>query len=243
MTDGLELRGVRAGYGRVEVLHGVDMVMPSGMSVALVGPNGGGKSTLLRVLAGLVRLRAGEVLLDGRPLLHGPTHRMAAAGLTFVPDERNVFASLSVRETLRLFGGRRPIDRALDVFPELAHLLDRKGTTLSGGERQMVALSHALLRPGRVLLVDEPSRGLSPSAVRRAYEALAALEEPGRVIVVVEQYIDEALAVADLVYVLDRGRVRFAGEPSELEPVAGRAGRSDPDHGTGTATGAGQPAW
>jgi branched-chain amino acid transport system ATP-binding protein len=208
---------VRAGYGRLEVLHGIDMVLPFGATVALVGPNGGGKSTLLHVLAGLVRVRAGEVLLDGAAVPSGPAHRRAAAGFTLVPGDRNVFPSLTVAETLRLFGAGGSIEPVLDVFPELAPLLDRRGDELSGGERQMVALAHGLLRPGRVLMVDELSQGLSPGARRRAYAALAALAAPDRLIVLVEQYIVEALALADLVYVLDRGRLRFAGEPTELE--------------------------
>ncbi len=216
MTGRLELRGVRAGYGRLEVLHGVDMVLPFGCVVALVGPNGAGKSTLLRMLAGLVRLRGGEVLLDDRPLAAGPTHRRARDGIALVPAEGNVFPSLTVAETLRLFADDRPLQPVLDAFPELEALLDRRCDTLSGGERQMVALGRALLRPGRVLMVDEPSTGLSVSARTRAYRALAALRGPERVIVVVEQYVDEALAVADLVHVLDRGVVRFAGEPAEL---------------------------
>jgi branched-chain amino acid transport system ATP-binding protein len=213
----LELRGVRAGYGRLEVLHGIDMVLPFGATVALVGPNGGGKSTLLHVLAGLVRVRAGEVLLDGAAVPSGPAHRRAAAGFTLVPGDRNVFPSLTVAETLRLFGAGGSIEPVLDVFPELAPLLDRRGEALWGGERQWVALAHGLLRPGRVLMVDELSQGLSPGARRRAYAALAALAAPDRLIVLVEQYIVEALALADLVYVLDRGRLRFAGEPTELE--------------------------
>jgi branched-chain amino acid transport system ATP-binding protein len=216
VTGRLELRGVRAGYGRLEVLHGVDMVLPFGCVVALVGPNGAGKSTLLRMLAGLVRLRGGEVLLDDRPLAAGPTHRRARDGIALVPAEGNVFPSLTVAETLRLFADDRPLQPVLDAFPELEALLDRRCDTLSGGERQMVALGRALLRPGRVLMVDEPSTGLSVSARTRAYRALAALRGPERVIVVVEQYVDEALAVADLVHVLDRGVVRFAGEPAEL---------------------------
>jgi branched-chain amino acid transport system ATP-binding protein len=226
VSSRLEVRGVRAGYGRLEVLHGIDLVLPFGCTVALVGPNGGGKSTLLRVLAGLVRARSGEVLLDGEPLRAGPAHHRAAAGFTLVPGDRNVFPSLTVAETLQLFAGggraaRRgdggPMEPALATFPELRRFLDRRCDTLSGGERQMVALAHGLLRPGRVLLLDELSQGLSVDARRRAYDAIAASASPERLIVVVEQYVEEALAVADLVYVLDRGRVRFAGEPAELE--------------------------
>jgi len=218
VTGRLELRGVRAGYGRLEVLHGIDMVLPFGCTIALIGPNGAGKSTLLRVLAGLVKGRAGEVLLDGEALPAGPAHHRAAAGFTLVPSDRNVFPSLTVTEALQLFGGGGPIAPALATFPELEGFLGRRCDTLSGGERQMVALAHGLLCPGRVLMLDEPSQGLSVDARRRTYEAVGALAAPDRLILVVEQYLGEALAVADLVYVLDRGRVRFAGEPAELEP-------------------------
>jgi branched-chain amino acid transport system ATP-binding protein len=225
---------VRAGYGRIEVLHGIDMSLPFGTTVALVGANGAGKSTVLRVLAGLVRVRAGEMLLDGAPVGHGSAHARAARGLTLVPDERNVFPSLTVAENLDLFAGRGATDAALRTFPELRPLLERRCSTLSGGERQMVALSHALLHPGRVLLVDEPSRGLAPTVIRRAYDALAGLAAPDRLIVVVEQYTDEVIAGADLVYVIERGRVRFAGEPGELEGAASAGGAGGPDA---------QPAW
>jgi branched-chain amino acid transport system ATP-binding protein len=235
VTSRLELRGVRAGYGRLEVLHGVDMVLPFGCMVALVGPNGAGKSTLLRVVAGLGRLRGGEMLLDGVPLAAGPAHHRARDGLTLVPAERNVFPSLTVAETLQLFAAGHPIETALDTFPDLEALLDRRCDTLSGGERQMVALTRALLRPGRILMVDELSTGLSVAARARAYDAVSALRGPDRLIIVVEQYVEEALAVADLVYVLDRGVVRFAGEPAELEAVGTAA--------DGSAGGRGQPAW
>ena len=126
------------------------------------------------MLAGLVRARAGEVLLDGEPLPSGPAHRRAAAGFTLVPGQRNVFPSLTVAESLQVFGGGEPIGVALATFPELEPLLERRCDTLSGGERQMVALSHGLLRPGRVLMLDELSQGLSVGARRRAYDAVAA---------------------------------------------------------------------
>ena len=172
MSPRLELRGVSAGYGRIEVLHDVDLVLPAGATVAVVGGNGAGKSTLLRLLAGLVRVRSGVMLDGGVPVRQGTAHRRAATGITLVPDEHNVFGSLTVAENLRLFAAGGPTAPALAAFPELEALLGRRCSTLSGGERQMVALGHALVRPGRALLVDEPSRGLAPAAVARAYDAL-----------------------------------------------------------------------
>ena len=128
MTTGLEVRGLRAGYGRVEVLHRVDLTLPLGTMVALVGANGAGKSTLLRVLAGLVRVRAGEMVDDGVPVGRGPAHRRAARGVTLVPDEHNVFPSLTVAENLHLFGAGGPVDPALEVFPELSRQVDAVGS-------------------------------------------------------------------------------------------------------------------
>jgi branched-chain amino acid transport system ATP-binding protein len=133
-----------------------------------------------------------------------------------VPDEYGSFGSLTVEENLRLFGADGDLSPALDVFPALEALHDRVVRTLSGGEQQMVALSRALLRPGRAVLLDEASRGLAPAVVERLYTALRALVTPHRCVVVVEQYVREALDVADLVYVLRRGEVVFAGEPAEL---------------------------
>ncbi len=223
--SGAALIDARAGYGPVEVLHGVTMYFPSGSLVALVGRNGAGKSSALRALAGLLPIRSGHVLGIGRELGGLSTYARAAAGVTMIPDQLGVFPELTVGEHLSLFAGRGPAEPALSVFPELAGRLSQRAGTLSGGEQQMVALSRAFLRPGRLLLLDEVSRGLSPAVTDRCYRALAGLVSPERAIVLVEQYLSDVLRVANLVYVLARGEVAFAGEPGELAR-AGQAGRT-----------------
>jgi branched-chain amino acid transport system ATP-binding protein len=220
VTVELSMVGARAGYGPVEALHGVTMAFPSGSMVAVLGRNGAGKSTALRALAGTVRVREGAVQWREADVTKWSASERARAGITMVPDEHGVFASLTVEENLRLFADGDEFDRACTVFPELDRLRDRTAGTLSGGEQQMLALARPLLRPGRVVLLDEASRGLAPPAVNRLYDALDALVAAGCAVVVVEQYAREALARADVVYVLRRGDVAFAGEPGELRDAA-----------------------
>jgi branched-chain amino acid transport system ATP-binding protein len=220
MTALLELVDVRAGYGPVEVLHGVTLGFPPGSVVALLGRNGAGKSTLLRVLAGTLALRSGVVRWRGRDITRMPAYARAADGLALVPDEHSVFTDLSVRENLELFASGGEVDPALEVFPELGARLDQRAGTLSGGERQMVALSRVMLRPAGAILLDEVSRGLSPGVVVRLSDAIAGLAGSDRVVVIVEQYLQDVLRLADTVYVLRRGEVAFAGEPSELSGSA-----------------------
>ena len=225
MNGSLVLERVRAGYGPVEVLHGMDLVFPAGSVVALVGHNGAGKTTVLRCAAGLVRPRRGRILWGGVDVTRRSPYQRAQSGLTLVPDEHGAFTSLTVAENLSLFGRPRPTEEsagvAVEAFPELEPLLEHRAATLSGGERQMLALSRVLVRPGEVLLLDEVSRGLSSGVTARFYERLRALAHAGRVVVLCEQFLETALAVADLVYVIRRGTVAFAGEPSELDPAHG----------------------
>ncbi len=216
MSATVELTGASAGYGPVDVLHGVTMAFPAGSVVALVGRNGAGKSTVLRCIAGLVPLRAGAVHLDGRDITRAVVHQRAQAGIMLIPDERGTFGDLTVAENLDVLGAGRPATAALDVFPDLLPRLGQQAQTLSGGEQQMLALSRLFLRPSRVVLVDELSRGLSPAVTARCYAALGTLVGPDRVIVVVEQYLHDVMRLADIVYVMARGNVAFAGEPSEL---------------------------
>ncbi len=220
MTIELSLVSARAGYGPVEALHGVTMAFPAGSMVAVLGRNGAGKSTALRTLAGTVRVRDGTVHWRHLDVTKWSAYERALAGITMVPDEHGAFASLTVEENLRLFAGADDFDRAFAVFPELARLRERTAGTLSGGEQQMLAVARPLLRPGGAVLLDEASRGLARAAVNRLYEALAALVSDGRAVVVVEQYARQVLERADVVYVLRRGDVAFAGEPGELHDGA-----------------------
>lgn len=216
MSVQLALVGVRAGYGRVEVLHGVDLALPAGAIVALAGRNAAGKSSILRTIAGTLRARSGQIVWFGTDVSRLSAAERARRGMVFVPDEGAVFTELTVAENLRLFAGRAAIAPLLATFPELDPLLDRAAGVLSGGERQMLALSRALLRPGAVTLLDEVTRGLAPPAVARLHDAIRSLVSPERTVVVVEQSLQDALDLADIVYVVRRGEVSFAGEPNEL---------------------------
>lgn len=220
MSGSLSLVEVRAGYGSVEVLHGVNVSFPAGTVVALVGHNGSGCSTILRCAAGLVRPRSGRIVWDGADVTGYSGFRRTRAGMVFVADEHNVFNTLTVAENLELFGRPQPlrvsIDAACSVFPELGNLLDHRVGTLSGGERQMLALARALVRPARLLLLDDVSRGLSAAVATRFFAALRERLSPDTAMVIAEQFIDTALGIADIVYAIRRGRVAFAGEPGEL---------------------------
>ena len=226
MTVELSLRDVRAGYGAVEVLHGIDMDVPRGTLTALLGPNGAGKTTLLSVIAGLLPLRGGDVHWSGPDgeeldLRHSPPDARARAGMVLIPERRGIFAQLSVKENLEIFAGdggdQQP---ALTSFPVLADRMSQRAGSLSGGEQQMLAMSRALLQHPRLLLLDEISLGLAPRVTRRLFDVVAELARSGTTVVLVEQYLSDALRLAEIVYVLARGEVAFAGEPGEL---AGRA--------------------
>jgi branched-chain amino acid transport system ATP-binding protein len=217
MSVRISLRGARAGYGPVEVLHGIDLAVPARGITALLGHNGAGKTTTLRVLAGLLPLTAGAVCWDGEDVSGLPAYDRVRRGLALLPDEHGVFATLSVRDNLAVFGDGGASDPALAVFPVLRDRLGQRAGSLSGGERQMLSLSRALLRPAQVLLLDELSRGLAPQVVTRLYDVVADLaREPGRSVLLVEQYVGQALRLADIAYVLRRGEVAFVGEPGEL---------------------------
>jgi branched-chain amino acid transport system ATP-binding protein len=195
--------------------------VPEGALVALLGPNGAGKSTLLRVLAGLHRPSRGAVLLGGRDVTGLPAHRLARRGLVLVPEGRGIFPDLTVEENLRvagaLNGGRREV---FEAFPILRERLGQVAGTLSGGEQQMLALARTAGPGARVVLLDEPSLALAPRLVDSVFGSIRALRERGVTVVLVEQYVSRAIELADLVYVMRKGRVEFAGEPGELEHVS-----------------------
>jgi len=206
MTVALRCSGVRVRYGGVEVLHGVDLVVPYGAMTALVGPNGAGKTTLLDWCAGATSTATAT---DGK-LEEGGTS--AGGGLRFVPSGVNVFPHLTVRDNLRATGDP---GRAFSMFPELAALAEHDAATLSGGERQLLAVAGALTGRWRVLLVDEPVQGLAPALADRVYRELAAVVAPDRAVLVADPVAERALRVCDFVWRLERGQITFAGEPVE----------------------------
>jgi branched-chain amino acid transport system ATP-binding protein len=217
----LRLDGIRAGYGQATVLRDVSLVVPDGAAVALLGPNGAGKTTLLRVASGLLRPFAGRVVLDGEDVTAAPPPRRRRLGLCHIPERGGVFGDLTVAENLRLFA--RPgeegetVDRAVAAFPALGSRLGQPAGTLSGGEQQMVALSRVHGERSRVVLLDEVSMGLAPKLVDTIFAFLEGLAAAGVSLLVVEQYVAKALAIADYVCLLDRGRTAFVGEPAELD--------------------------
>jgi branched-chain amino acid transport system ATP-binding protein len=215
----LRLNGVRAGYGRTEVLHGVDIVVPPGSAVALLGANGAGKSTLLRVASGLLPTREGSITLDQDQVEDSPAHERARRGLSLIPEGRAIFRQLTVRQNLAMHVGGKSVDQAIDravaVFAVLGERLDQIAGTLSGGQQQMLAVARALVTNPRVVLADELSVGLAPVVVDEIFEAVEALRREGRSLLLVEQYVDRALAVADYVYILHKGSIVFVGEPAQ----------------------------
>ena len=218
MSIELSIRGLRVGYGPVEVLHGIDLDVPAGALTALLGPNGAGKTTLLSVVAGLLPARSGHIRWAERDVVGTPADDLARAGMMLIPERRGIFATLSVRDNLEVFAGRgADLSAAIDAFPILGQRLQQLAGSLSGGEQQMLAMSRALLGQPRLLLLDEISLGLAPRVTRLLFDVVAGLAESGVTVVLVEQYLSDALRLADLVYVLSRGEVAFAGEPAELE--------------------------
>jgi branched-chain amino acid transport system ATP-binding protein len=223
MTSVLEFDDVTAGYGATTVLRGVSLDVRPGQICALLGPNGAGKTTLLRTAAGLLRPERGTVRLNGTAVNTQPPNRRARAGLCLIPEGRGIFRSLTVKDNLRLHlraGEKDPkaaIDRALDVFPALRDRLGSVAGNLSGGQQQMVALSRAYIADPRVILVDEASMGLAPLVVEEIFQALHALARSGVAMVVVEQYISRALAMADVVVLLHKGSVSYAGPADAVE--------------------------
>jgi branched-chain amino acid transport system ATP-binding protein len=212
----LAAREVWASHGSVPALLGVSVDVPPGHVAAVVGPNGAGKTTLLRVLAGLHRPDRGRVLLRGQDVTGIPAHRLARRDVVLVPERGGVFPSLTVAENLRMAGVRN-LDEVVPTFPWITERLAQRAGSLSGGEQQMLALARCLSGEARVVLLDEPSLGLAPRVVDEVFRVVERLRRGGRTVVLVEQYVRRALDVADLVYVLRRGRVAFAGEVGEVK--------------------------
>jgi branched-chain amino acid transport system ATP-binding protein len=215
----LSIEGLCASYGQSKVLFGIDLQVPPGGAVAILGRNGAGKSTLLKTIAGELKASAGKVSLAGAELQNTAPELRARAGIGYVPQDNAIFGALSVRENLLLGAVRRPgkasIDEALQIFPKLAQRLNQTAATLSGGERKMLAIGRALLGQPELLMLDEPTEGVWLGVVEEIAERLQALA--GRMaILIVEQHIDLALRVASRAYVLDRGQVAIQGSSAEV---------------------------
>lgn len=223
MTAALEFASVEGGYeAGLPILRGASLSVAPGEIVALLGPNGAGKSTLVKAAAGLVPIWSGTVRLQGRDITGTPAHRMVREGLGFVPQTENVFANLSVLENLQLAAALVPKDRRgsieamFQLFPDLARQKSLPAGRLSGGQRQMVAVARALVASPSVLMLDEPSAGLSPLLVGTVFERLKAVRDTGVTILLVEQNVKAALAIADRAAVLVEGRERLVGAARDL---------------------------
>jgi branched-chain amino acid transport system ATP-binding protein len=214
----LELRNIRAGYGRITVLHGLDLRVAPGQVVALLGPNGAGKTTTLRVAAGVHPVTSGELILGGRDLTGAEPRELARAGICLIPEGRGVFPNLSVRDNLLMmtFTGRSRAEieeTAFSRFPILGKRASKPAGTLSGGEQQMLALARGLTTDPAVLMLDELSMGLAPLVVGRLYEQVAEIARQGVAVLVVEQFAAAVLGIADHAAVLVRGRIQRQGHP------------------------------
>ncbi len=226
----LELRDVEASYGPYRALFGVSFTVPEGSAVALVGSNGAGKSTVARVISGLVRASAGVVRYEGRDITRWPAWRIARAGVAHAPEGRSVFASLTVEENLllaaRALGGARvegeALDRAFGEFGRLAEHRRQLAGTLSGGEQRMLSLAKAMVVAPRLLVVDEVSLGLAPAVVDEVFGLLRAIRRRGTSLLMVEQHLDQVLSMADRAVVLVRGRVAAEGEVADVQPAIAR---------------------
>jgi branched-chain amino acid transport system ATP-binding protein len=219
----LEVKALRAGYGAIEVLRGVDLDVAAGEIVALLGSNGAGKSTLNNNICGLYRPLAGTIRFDGTEIAGAPSMRIVEAGLVQVPEGRRVFPNLSVRENLELGSYRRGrgaraknLDRVLSIFPRLNERLAQSAGTLSGGEQQMLAIGRGLMGEPRLLILDEPSLGLSPLLVEEMFALIGRLNRDGLAILLVEQNVVQSLAIAHRAYVLENGRIALSGEAADL---------------------------
>ncbi len=222
MTAVLELRNVRAAYGKIEVLHGVDLVVPEGSIVALLGPNGAGKSTTLRVASGQMKPSSGCVHVADRHINGASADKLARAGVCALPEGRGIFPNLTVRENLWMmtYGdvGRGQVEaEAFARFPILKERRHQLAGTMSGGEQQMLAMARALATDPAVLLLDEISMGLAPLIVARLYEIVAQIGASGVSILLVEQFAQTALSVADYAAIMVGGKVRSVGQPAEIK--------------------------
>jgi branched-chain amino acid transport system ATP-binding protein len=224
MAEGLEVERISTAYDQADVLEEVSLAAAPGTITCLLGSNGSGKTTLIRSILGLTPPRSGRIRFAGRDLTGLPTHRVIAAGIACIPEGRKVFAKLTVEENLRVGGYQEPSDQVVqsrvgevyELFPQLRERRNQLAGTMSGGEQAMVSIGRGLMRAPKLLLVDEPSLGLSPIYVRQNFAIIRRIRERGVTVFLVEQNVHQTLAIADYGYVLAKGRVVAEGPPAEL---------------------------
>ena len=224
MSALLEVNGIGAGYNGASVLSGVSLHVDAGETVAVVGGNGAGKTTLIRAIAGMVPVTGGRVRFDDADITNWPSHRVCETGLAQAPEGRQLFASLSVEDNLRLAAMLKrararkteSLDKVFELFPRLAERRRQLAGTLSGGEQQMVAIGRALMASPRLIMLDEPSLGLAPQMVETMFEVVATLNRQGLSILLVEQNVAESLEIAQRGYVLENGEVVLEGSGRQL---------------------------
>ncbi|MGC1883637.1 MAG: ABC transporter ATP-binding protein [Pseudolabrys sp.] len=219
----LSIRGLRSGYGKIEVLHDVTLDVARGQIVTLIGANGAGKTTLLKTISGLLRPSAGSITFEGKSIVRRPPHKIVELGISHVPEGRAILKRMTVIDNLRMGAYVRTdskiaedIEAALVRFPLLSERRLQIAGTLSGGEQQMLAIGRALVARPRLLLFDEPSLGLAPKIVSQIFLTLRELKNEGKTVLLVEQNARQALRVADHGYVLERGRIIYSGSGEEL---------------------------
>jgi branched-chain amino acid transport system ATP-binding protein len=224
MTAGLDIDGVFTAYGKADVLEGVSLKVEPGRITCLLGTNGSGKTTLIRSILGLTRPRAGRIRFDGTDITALPTHKVIAAGVACIPEGRKVFSKLTVEENLRLGAyqegskavARERMEEIYRQFPRLAERRTQLAGTMSGGEQAMVSIGRGLMRAPKLLLIDEPSLGLSPLLVRENFSIIREINERGITVFLVEQNVRQTLAISHYGYVLSKGTVVASGTPAEL---------------------------
>ncbi|MEU8759107.1 ABC transporter ATP-binding protein [Streptomyces sp. NPDC048659] len=224
MTALLEVEDLRVAYGKIEAVKGISFSVEAGQVVALIGTNGAGKTTTLRTLSGLLKPSGGTVTFDGQVLNGIPAHKVVSLGLAHSPEGRHIFPRLSIAENLQLGaflrkdkeGIERDVQRAYDLFPILGERRKQAAGTLSGGEQQMLAMGRALMSQPKLLMLDEPSMGLSPIMMQKIMETIAALKAEGMTILLIEQNAQAALSLADYAYVMEVGTVKLSGTGPDL---------------------------
>ena len=223
-ASALEIKDIYAAYDSADVLEGVSLKVQAGKITCLLGSNGAGKSTIIRAILGLTPPRAGDILIDGESLIGLPTHKIISAGVACIPEGRKVFAKMSVVENLRLGGYqeasetvlRDRIDQVFEIFPRLKERCNQLAGTMSGGEQAMVSIGRGLMADPKVLLIDEPSLGLSPLFVKENFNIIKRINDQGITVFLVEQNVHQTLGIAHYGYVMSQGRVVAEGSAQEL---------------------------